>query len=274
MRDAHVTIQPMPDRPSERRPWSTGGRQAAVACLSAGMAVVCSRRGVRSSGCVPVASASSSVANRIAIRRRRRSGRSAATQSVRPRPSGRLGLSPFAGRAALTRVPSPECARSQPCHVRRPPGHPAAASRGRRMRRRTYSGEEASQPRSRCTYLSTVSPETRRAQYRQAVAARCGHVIGVEHERLAAPDELVALALPGLVRLGAFALLVDGAFDPSPSAPVRWRARRRVSCGCWIARSRRTDATMVIELRHGSSMRSAPLRRALACPGSRWMRCP
>ena len=65
-------------------------------------------------------------------------------------------------------------------------------------------------------HLSTVSPEKWRAQYRQALAAGCGHVIGLEHERLAAPDELVALALPGLVRLGAFALLVDGASAPSP----------------------------------------------------------
>jgi hypothetical protein len=65
-------------------------------------------------------------------------------------------------------------------------------------------------------HLSTVSPEKWRAQYRQALAAGCGHVIGLEHERLAAPDELVALALPGLVRLGAFALPLDGASAPSP----------------------------------------------------------
>ena len=64
--------------------------------------------------------------------------------------------------------------------------------------------------------LSTVSPEKWRALYRQALAVGCGHVIGLEHERLAAPDELVALALPGLVRLGAFALLADGASDQSP----------------------------------------------------------
>lgn len=65
-------------------------------------------------------------------------------------------------------------------------------------------------------HLSTVSPEKWRARYREALAAGCGHVIGLEHERLAAPDELVALALPGLVRLGAFALLVDGASNPPP----------------------------------------------------------
>ena len=64
-------------------------------------------------------------------------------------------------------------------------------------------------------HLSTVRPEKWRALYRQALAAGCGHVLGLEHERLAAPDELVALALPGLVRLGGFALLVDGTSDPS-----------------------------------------------------------
>jgi hypothetical protein len=65
-------------------------------------------------------------------------------------------------------------------------------------------------------HLSTLRPEKWRALYRQALAAGCGHVIGLEHERLAAPDELVALALPGLVRLGGLALLVDGTSDPSP----------------------------------------------------------
>ena len=44
-------------------------------------------------------------------------------------------------------------------------------------------------------HLSTVSPEKWRAQYRQDLAAGCGHVIGVERERLAAPEELVGLAL-------------------------------------------------------------------------------
>jgi hypothetical protein len=57
--------------------------------------------------------------------------------------------------------------------------------------------------------LSTFTPEQWRALYRQARAAGCGRVIGLEHERLAAPDELVALALPGLLRLGALALLAD-----------------------------------------------------------------
>jgi hypothetical protein len=77
-------------------------------------------------------------------------------------------------------------------------------------------------------HLSTVSPEKWRAQYRQALAAGCGRVVGLEHERLAAPDELVALALPGLVRLGAFALLVDGASAPSPECA---RALAREAAG-------------------------------------------
>jgi len=77
-------------------------------------------------------------------------------------------------------------------------------------------------------HLSTVSHEKWRAQYRQALAAGCGRVIGLEHERLAAPDELVALALPGLVRLGAFALLVDAASEPSPECA---RALAREAAG-------------------------------------------
>jgi hypothetical protein len=61
--------------------------------------------------------------------------------------------------------------------------------------------------------LPTVSPEHWSALYRQALAAGCGCVIGLQDERVASPDELVALALPGLVRLSALALLTDGTSD-------------------------------------------------------------
>jgi Zn ribbon nucleic-acid-binding protein len=62
--------------------------------------------------------------------------------------------------------------------------------------------------------LSTVTPEQWHERYRAAVAAGRGCVICPDEERLAAPDELVALALPELVRLGALALLADGNPDP------------------------------------------------------------
>jgi hypothetical protein len=81
---------------------------------------------------------------------------------------------------------------------------------------------------SQLHHLSTVSCEKWRALYRQAFAAGCGDVIGLEHERLAAPDELVALALPGLVRLGGFALLVDAASEPAPECA---RALAREAAG-------------------------------------------
>jgi hypothetical protein len=62
--------------------------------------------------------------------------------------------------------------------------------------------------------LSTVTLKQWRELYRAAVAAGRGRVISPDEERLAAPDELVALTLPELVRLGALALLADGNPDP------------------------------------------------------------
>jgi hypothetical protein len=67
--------------------------------------------------------------------------------------------------------------------------------------------------------LSTVTPEQWHERYRAAVAAGRGCVICPDEERLAAPDELVALTLPELVRLGALALLADGNPGPRASAP-------------------------------------------------------
>ena len=62
--------------------------------------------------------------------------------------------------------------------------------------------------------LSTIAPEQWRELYRAAVAAGRGHVICPDQERLAAPDELVALTLPELVRLGALAVLADASTVP------------------------------------------------------------
>jgi hypothetical protein len=63
-------------------------------------------------------------------------------------------------------------------------------------------------------HLSTVELEQWPELYRSAVAAGSGHMLDADAERVAAPDELVAVTLPALVRLGAFALLADGASDP------------------------------------------------------------
>jgi len=62
--------------------------------------------------------------------------------------------------------------------------------------------------------LSSVDLERWLDLYRRAVAAGCGRTLDPDAERVAAPDELVALALPALVRLGAFALLADGGCNP------------------------------------------------------------
>jgi hypothetical protein len=75
-------------------------------------------------------------------------------------------------------------------------------------------------------HLSTVEFDHWPELYRRAVAAGCACVIDADDERVAAPDELVALALPGLVRLGAFALLADGTQDLAPECAqaLRWEA--------------------------------------------------
>jgi hypothetical protein len=62
--------------------------------------------------------------------------------------------------------------------------------------------------------LSTIAPEEWRELYRAAVAAGCGRVICRDDERLAAPDELLALTLPELVRLGSLAMLTEGCPEP------------------------------------------------------------
>lgn len=73
-------------------------------------------------------------------------------------------------------------------------------------------------------HLSTIGLEQWRELYRSAVAAGRGRMLDPEAERVAAPDELVALTLPALARLGAFALLADGASDcPSECATTLGR---------------------------------------------------
>jgi hypothetical protein len=51
--------------------------------------------------------------------------------------------------------------------------------------------------------------------HRRAVASEYGTVVHADAERMAGPDELVALAVPALVRLAVAGLLVDG--DPECS---------------------------------------------------------
>src|SRR3954469_883440 len=49
--------------------------------------------------------------------------------------------------------------------------------------------------------------------HRHALARGCGDVLDLSDERLAAPDELVALAVPQLVRVGRLALICDSELE-------------------------------------------------------------
>jgi hypothetical protein len=60
-------------------------------------------------------------------------------------------------------------------------------------------------------HLSSVELEQWPELYRSAVVAGSGVMLDAEEEGIAAADELVALTLPLLVRLGASALLADSA---------------------------------------------------------------
>src|SRR3954471_23092167 len=51
-----------------------------------------------------------------------------------------------------------------------------------------------------------------------ALAIGCGVALDADEERVAAADELVALALLVLVRLGVLALVIDGPEDPDPES--------------------------------------------------------
>ena len=89
--------------------------------------------------------------------------------------------------------------------------------------------------------LSTIPAADWPALHGRAMASGCGRAVHPEGERLAAADELVALSVPELVRLGVLALVADG--GPNPPR----------ECGC--ARSR--AAATVLRL----------LDRALAAHG-------
>lgn len=63
-------------------------------------------------------------------------------------------------------------------------------------------------------HLSTIDASHWPTLRRRAMAAGCGRVLDPDAERLAAADELVAVAVPELVRLGVFALIADGPRNP------------------------------------------------------------
>lgn len=99
--------------------------------------------------------------------------------------------------------------------------------------------------------LSTIAPEQWRELYRAAVAAGRGHVICPDQERLAAPDELVALTLPELVRLGALALLADGSPGPPRECAKVVSREGSLCCASSTAPWQPTDAITDTALRHG-----------------------
>jgi hypothetical protein len=53
--------------------------------------------------------------------------------------------------------------------------------------------------------------------HRRAVASARGRILGPDDEHMAATDELVALTVPMLARLGAFALLIEHSEQPPPA---------------------------------------------------------
>jgi hypothetical protein len=62
--------------------------------------------------------------------------------------------------------------------------------------------------------LSSIPAADWPGLHRRAVAVGCGCVLHPDAERLAAADELVAVALPELVRLGVLALVAEGQETP------------------------------------------------------------
>jgi hypothetical protein len=100
--------------------------------------------------------------------------------------------------------------------------------------------------------LATITSEQWRELDRAAVTAGRGHAICPDQELLAAPDELVALTLPELVRLGVLALLAEG----SPSSPPGECAKvaspeAKLCCACSTAPWQPTDAITATESGHG-----------------------
>jgi hypothetical protein len=133
---------------------------------------------------------------------------------TRPMPSGDVPNSDWAFRLSrpegVVRTVAQVPRRSSSAATSRLAAAAATRARGRRMGARAYL--EARSPAVRPFHdIAVAAPAQWRVRYRQATARGCGCVIGLEEERLAAPDELVAHTLPGLARLSALALLVDGA---------------------------------------------------------------
>ena len=63
--------------------------------------------------------------------------------------------------------------------------------------------------------LLTVDAAEWRKVHRRAVASARGRILDPDAERMAATDELVALTVPALSRLGVFALLAESSEEPS-----------------------------------------------------------
>jgi hypothetical protein len=136
--------------------------------------------------------------------------------STRPGKLGALGSAPralLASDAPQASVAGPAIG---PAERRHPRCRAAAARGGRRRRLRAYWRRRLPIVSPPHHHLSTVEFDQWRVLYRRALAAGCARVIDIDDERVAAPDELVALAVPGLVRLGGFALLADAIQDAAP----------------------------------------------------------
>jgi hypothetical protein len=67
---------------------------------------------------------------------------------------------------------------------------------------------------SRFPHLATIELADLAERHRRALAAGAGHVLTYTDERLGAPDQLIAAALPSLARLRGLAVLADQADGP------------------------------------------------------------
>jgi hypothetical protein len=72
-------------------------------------------------------------------------------------------------------------------------------------------------------HLGRIDSAAWRRLHRCALATGCGVALDADEERVAAADELVALAVLALVRLGVLALVIDGPEDPAPESLVAAR---------------------------------------------------
>jgi hypothetical protein len=114
-------------------------------------------------------------------------------------------------------------------------------------------------------HLSTVEFDQWRQLYRRAVAAGSARVIDRDDERVAAPDELLVLALPGSSGWAPSRCLPTERETARGSAHGRSTGNPEASCGCSIARSQRMGATTATPSRHGSNTR-LPARTSPRAP--------